>query len=130
MKKFLYQLLGLFFVGMAFLGVLLPGLPATPFLILATGCFAKSSPRLFNWLVNHPLFSPILKNWHETRTIPRRAKQVSLFMIVVVGGSSTIMTENIYLKIAIPLLLLFPIIFIARMKETERLQDSDDDHQR
>ena len=74
----LYTTLGLFFVGLAALGVALPGLPTTPFLLLAAGCFAKSSPHLHRWLLASPLFGPIIHNWQEHRAIPRRARRLGL----------------------------------------------------
>jgi len=125
MKRALLTLLGLGFVGLGGLGVVLPGLPTTPFLILAAACFAKSSPRLHGWLMNNRLFGPILRNWEESRSIPRRAKIISLITILLVGTSSVIMLKNLYLKILIPVILIFPVIFISRLKETESLQSSE-----
>ncbi|TAI67975.1 YbaN family protein [Bradyrhizobium sp. Leo170] len=73
-----YLVLGFIFVATGFVGAFLPVLPTTPFLILATTCFARSSPRLENWLLSHPRFGPALRAWHEHGAIPPRAKLLAL----------------------------------------------------
>jgi hypothetical protein len=62
------------FVALGFIGALLPLMPTTIFLILAAGCFARSSPRLEAWLLNHPRFGPTLRAWRAEGAIGRRAK--------------------------------------------------------
>ena len=64
--------LGCLFVGLGMIGAVLPLMPTTIFLILATGCFARSSPRLEAWLLNHPRFGPTLRDWRERGAILRR----------------------------------------------------------
>lgn len=73
-----YLVIGLFFVALGFVGAFLPVLPTTPFLILATACFARSSPRIENWLLSHPRFGPPLRAWRERGAVPRRAKLMAL----------------------------------------------------
>ena len=78
----LYLVLGLLFVALGFVGAFLPVLPTTPFLILATTCFARSSPRLENWLLSHPHFGSALRDWRERGAIPFRAKLLALAGII------------------------------------------------
>lgn len=66
--------LGIILVGVAFVGIFVPLLPTTDFLILALPCFARSSPRLEAWLLNHPRFGPSLRAWQAERAIPSHAK--------------------------------------------------------
>jgi len=56
------------------LGAILPLLPTTPFLLVATFAFARSSPRLYSWIINHPRFGPLVNDWHTQRAISRKAK--------------------------------------------------------
>jgi uncharacterized membrane protein YbaN (DUF454 family) len=69
-----WLLLGSVFVALGFVGALLPLMPTTIFLILAVGCFARSSPRLEAWLLDHPHFGPTLRAWRRDGAIPRRGK--------------------------------------------------------
>lgn len=70
--------LGGLFLGLGLLGVVLPVLPTTPFLLLAAACFARSSPRLHGWLLAHPLFGPPIRDWEEEGAISPRAKRLAV----------------------------------------------------
>ena len=82
MMRHVYLALGAGFVALGFIGAFLPVLPTTPFLILAVACFARSSPRLEGWLLDHPRFGRGLRAWRERGAIPPRAK------LMAVGGSA------------------------------------------
>jgi len=78
MKKYLWRILGLFFVGCGYIGAIVPGIPTTSFLLLALWCFGKSSPALQAWIWEHPVFGPYVQNWTNKRVYPTRAKFVML----------------------------------------------------
>lgn len=69
-----YLIAGLAFTALGVIGAFLPLMPTTVFLILAAGCFGKSSPKLEAWLVNHPRFGPSVRAWRANKAIPRKAK--------------------------------------------------------
>lgn len=72
--RLLYALLAYTSLGVGLVGLVLPGLPTTEFVLLAAWAASRSSPRLSQWLENHRLFGPILANWRNGRAIARRAK--------------------------------------------------------
>jgi len=79
--KILLNLIGIIAVVLAVLGVFLPLLPTTPFLLLASACFVKSSPRLHRWLLNNPLFGEYLRNIQEKKGIPLKGKIITLLLL-------------------------------------------------
>lgn len=87
----LWLALGGMFLGLGLLGVVLPVLPTTPFLLLAAGCFARSSPRLHGWLLGHRLFGPPIRNWEENGAISRRSKRLAVVSMVAVLGLSVML---------------------------------------
>ena len=88
LRKIFWFTLGMFFVGVAFVGVYLPLLPWSTPSVIAAYCFAKSSKRMHDWLYSHPLFGPFLLGWQEKRIFPTRMKYL---MVVTMCISLTVM---------------------------------------
>jgi len=82
MKK-LVALLGLISLGLGIVGIFVPVLPTTPFLLLASWLFLKSSDRLYNWLMNHHQLGPYIKDFMIYKAIPLKAKIISISMLWV-----------------------------------------------
>jgi uncharacterized membrane protein YbaN (DUF454 family) len=115
-RKWIYWIAGMGLVGLAAIGILLPLLPTTPFLLLAAACFARSSDRWHRWLLEHRIFGPIIRNWHTNRCIPRRAKAVAVAMMLFFGGTAVgFALENMQLRIAGSIVLLIGLIFVLRL---------------
>jgi uncharacterized protein len=81
MVKVAFALLGWICVGLGAVGIVTPLLPTTPFLLVATYCFSRSSERFHNWLLDHKTFGPIVKDWQEQRAIPMKGKVVALITL-------------------------------------------------
>jgi len=74
----LWVVLGGLAVALGAIGVFLPVLPTVPFLILAAACFARGSPRIERWMLDHPRFGPPIRDWRERGAIPLRAKMLAV----------------------------------------------------
>jgi uncharacterized protein len=88
MFRSLWLLIGLTSLALGIAGVVLPLLPTTPFVLLSAYCFARSSPRLHDWLLAHKIFGPLIKNWEQHRAIAPRAKGLAVLSMAVVFGIS------------------------------------------
>ncbi|OMG53846.1 hypothetical protein BJN45_10535 [Azonexus hydrophilus] len=88
MKKPVYRALGIFAVALGLVGVVLPLLPTTPFLILAAYFFARSHPEWEARLLAHPVAGPAIRGWRERGAIPLLAKRLATLMLAVsaLGG--------------------------------------------
>ncbi len=73
-KKYLWLTLGFICLGIAYIGVVTPGIPWSTPTVGAAYCFAKGSDRWHNWIMNHKLFGPFLRNWSEKRVFPMAGK--------------------------------------------------------
>jgi len=114
-KVFLWKSAGIFCVGLAILGALLPVLPTTVFLIMATGCFAKSSPRMQQKLLNNKIFGPLIQEWEQHKSMPKKAKVIALFSLVLSFVWSAYLLQNMMLSLLVLLLMTWPFIFLWRM---------------
>ena len=75
--------LGSIFVGIGTIGIFVPGLPTTVFLILASACYIRSSERLYNWLIKNKTFGKYIKDFREGKGMPQRAKITALSMMTI-----------------------------------------------
>lgn len=89
LNRLLYYL-GWASVGLAMLGVALPLIPATPFVLLAAFCFARSSPAAYRRLVDSPVLGPVLRDWEEHRGM-RPVAKVGLFVAVAIIAAATLL---------------------------------------
>ena len=122
MKKWLWRALGLFFVGMAYIGAITPGIPTTFFALLAAWAFSKSSPKLDKWLHEHPLLGKYLNNWEQKRVYPNRGRWM---MVAVMTISLITMVFTLPIKVPIYASITFLIIIIWAFRYPGSVEEYD-----
>lgn len=86
-------------LGMAGLGLVLPGLPVTPFVLLAAACYVRSSERLYRWLVSNPAFGPVITTWREQRGLTLSTKLITLALVWLMLGSAALwLVESVWMR--------------------------------
>ena len=111
------RLLGFVFLALALIGVFLPLLPTTPFVLLAAGCFAQSSERMHRWILANPTFGPMVRDWEQKRCVTCRVKAVAIASMVVVGGISVFLAlDTLVWRLAGAALLLTGSLVVLRLK--------------
>jgi uncharacterized membrane protein YbaN (DUF454 family) len=94
----LFAAAGLLLVALGVLGIVLPGLPATPFLLLAAYCFARSFPRLHHWFVTHPWCGPYNNGARAVWRVPRRQAMQTIAILCLSMGISAWIVEQWWLR--------------------------------
>jgi len=82
-RRLVWQLAGGIALGLGIIGIALPLLPTTPFLLLAAYCFSRGSQRLHDWLISHPRLGPGINNWRRHRAISRKSKILAMLAIAL-----------------------------------------------
>ena len=72
-KKYLYIFLGIFFLILAYIGIIVPGIPGIPFVLLAGWCFLKSSKKLYDWMLNRKYIGPLLRKYFSGEKVSKGA---------------------------------------------------------
>ena len=93
--KSLYTIFGSIFLVLAMLGIVLPLLPTTPFLLLAAWCYAKGSERLYQWLLHHPWFGNYIQSYRSGKGIPKKTKLKVIALLWVTMSVSIVFTTEI-----------------------------------
>jgi hypothetical protein len=101
-------------VGIGVLGMAVPVLPTTCFLLLAGGCFAKSSPRASRWLYSNRLFGRYVKDYKEAKVIPLRVKGLSLAVLWATIGATVIAVPSWLVRVPVLLIALIITMHVAR----------------
>ena len=118
MIRILLIIFGLIFTGFGLIGVVVPGLPTTIFLIIAAACFVRSSPTLYNKLINSPVLGKYVKDYLEGKGMPVYAKVISIFMVLLacfISSFYLLSDSSLIIKIFIIVLGIFGTIFILKV---------------
>ena len=112
--KVLWVIAGSVFVVLGAFGVILPGLPTTPFLILAAACYIRSSQRLYDWLIANKTFGPYLRDYREGKGIPKRAKKIALVMMTIFVGYAVLFAlDDLFVRSVVLILGMIGFFYVA-----------------
>jgi uncharacterized membrane protein YbaN (DUF454 family) len=111
-KRIALILIGLVSLALGAIGVFLPLLPTTPFVLVSAIAFAKSSDRLHQWLVDHDLFGPLIANWREHGAISRRTKVISVLSMIAILVISTLLAVPTHVIVIQAVVLSCSAVFI------------------
>ena len=113
--RVLYLTAGFAALTLGAVGVVLPVLPTTPFVLLAAACFARSSPRFHDKLLANRIAGPIIREWVEHRSIPRRVKRWVYLLMALSFGSSILLLTSAWHQIMLAALGITLVAFIWRI---------------
>ena len=99
MKRTFFLVIGFVSLGLGVLGMFLPVLPTTPFLLLASAMFLRSSEKWANWLFNHKIFGRPIRNYMENRAVDRRSKIAAMVLLWATILISVWIIDKTWLKL-------------------------------
>jgi uncharacterized membrane protein YbaN (DUF454 family) len=111
-NRSLWMLAGWLSLIIGLIGIVLPLLPTTPFILLAAFCFQRGSERLHKWLMRHPKFGPMIKDWRERGAISRKAKRNAIIALVAVIAISWLVGAGAHVIVIQAVVLSAVAIFI------------------
>ncbi|GAD65922.1 hypothetical protein VPR01S_02_01730 [Vibrio proteolyticus NBRC 13287] len=106
----------------------MPLLPTTPFILLSSACFMRSSPRFHRWLHTHPTFGPLLDNWHQHRAVTRKVKQRGALFILASFSFSIWFVPHLWLKMGLVIFLVLLITWFLRLPVHESVAKQEENH--
>ncbi|ALB71547.1 DUF454 family protein [Cronobacter muytjensii] len=124
MQRTILLILGWLAVVLATLGVVLPLLPTTPFLLLAAWCFARSSPRFHHWLLYRSWFGGYLRHWQQYRAMPPGAKPRAILVILATFAISLWMVKIFWVRIVLLIILGGLLMFMWRIPVVDEKQQN------
>ncbi|MGL4725141.1 MAG: DUF454 family protein [Scandinavium sp.] len=125
MKRTILNIIGWLAVVLGALGVVLPLLPATPFILLAAWCFSRSSPRFHAWLLYRSWFGGYLRHWQNHRAMPPGAKPRAIAMMLVTFAFSLWMVKILWVRILLLLILAALLLWLWRIPVVDTKQQKE-----
>lgn len=104
-------------LGLGALGLIVPGLPTTPFVLIAAACYIRSSARLYRWLISNRVFGPVVTTWQAERGLTIRAKLIALALVwITLGGAALFLVDSIVMKLVLLGLVCTKTVVLARIR--------------
>jgi len=115
--RYLLIIAGTIFLGLGVIGIFLPILPTTPFLLLAAACYARSSKRFYDWLMNNKWFGAYIKNYREGRGVPLKVKVFTISLLwITILVSVFFVISDFWIKIVLIIIAIGVTIHILTIK--------------
>jgi hypothetical protein len=118
MSRSFFLIIGILALGLGILGMALPVLPTTPFLLLAGAMFVRSSDRMATWLFDHKVFGPPVQNYLENKSVDKRSKIMALGLLWPAILISAILIDSVWLKALLILIGISVTVHILNLKTT------------
>ena len=119
-------LLAYFFLALAIIGIVLPGVPSVPFLLLTALFAAKGSERLHRWLYTHPLLGKMLIDWEQQRAVSRTTKITAVILLTISWVIMYVCIDNPWLIAALAGLFIAITTFLLKCREPSRFSTRSD----
>ncbi len=125
-KRFMFYFIGSFTFTLGIIGVFLPILPTTPFLLISAACFFRSSPRAYQWLINNRFFGTILRDYRNGYGISKKYKYITLLILWFTITVSIVSIAILWVRILLILiaLLVSTHIILIKSKRTRNCNDN------
>ena len=124
MQRTILIIIGWLAVVLGTIGVVLPLLPTTPFILLAAWCFARSSPRFHHWLLYRSWFGGYLRHWQRYKAMPPGAKPRAIIVILLTFGVSLWLGDMVWVRLLLLTILCGLLIFLWRIPVVDTEQQN------
>ncbi len=115
--RILLIIAGTFFVGLGIVGIFVPVLPTTPFLLLAAACYARSSQRFYSWLLNNKWFGNYIRNYLERKGVPLKVKVLTVTLLwITIGFSVAFAVHSLVVRLILVLIAIGVSIHILSIR--------------
>lgn len=120
-KNILLIIAGSLSLALAMIGLILPVLPTTPFLILTAFCFLRSSKQMHNWLINHKVFGSYIHNYVTYRAVEKKTKVIALVFLWISLILSILLVDNLIVRLVLLVVGLAVTTHIAVLKTIDKV---------
>src|SRR3990172_9113562 len=111
----IFAVIGTISLAFGIIGIFVPVLPTTPFVLLAAACYARASPRLYGWLLGQPALGPIVTDWRRSRSLPPGVRVRALVLVVLTFAASIVLVDELLVRAALMVTGAVLILFLSRI---------------
>lgn len=113
--KYVAIIIGWISLTLGIIGIAVPGLPTTPFVLLSAFLFSQSSPLFHRWLRNHKFFGELIQSWESSRSLPRKLKRKAIIIFLITIGISIAVIPMVHAKLLVTVVGVVMLVFLSRI---------------